>query len=107
MEGGGGEPGLGASRAVPAWTGAGLGRGHGLFRLQAEVVLQLLQPEQELLEGGPLVVVRMHADVCQLLQKKSTYQAFGYVLLQTIIKVSKLTQRLKTLKINIHKTLID
>ena len=40
-------------------------------------MLQLVEPGQELLKGGPLALVRMHTDVCQLLQKKKTYTAAG------------------------------
>ena len=69
---------VGGLEGCANWDGGWIGGWHGLFLLQAEVVLQLVQPEQQLLKGGPLAVVRVHATVCQLLQKKKkTYQASG------------------------------
>lgn len=52
------------------WDGGRMGGWHGLFLFHPEVVLQLVQPEHQLLKGGPLAVVGAHATVCQLLQNK-------------------------------------
>ena len=69
---------IGGLEGCANWDGGGIGGWHGLFLLQAEMMLQLVQAEQELLKGGPLTVVRVHADVCQLLQnKKRIDQASG------------------------------
>ena len=50
------------------WGGSGGGGWNRLLLLQAEVLLQLLKPEQQLIKGGALVLVRVHAPVPKLLQ---------------------------------------